>query len=292
MGANSNIEWTTHTFNPWRGCTKVSEGCKFCYAEVLSKRNPNTLGEWGPRGRRIIAAESYWRQPIKWNAAAAQAGERHRVFCASLADVFEGPETMPAYSWPLVVEARERLFWMIDETPALDWLLLTKRPENIRRFWPEKGSYAANSYRANVWRMTSVEHQDAANKRIPELIATNDLSPIAGLSCESLLGPVDLGAVAYPIGLPLGAAIEGIQWVIVGGESGASARPMHPAWARSLRDQCSAAGVAFHFKQWGEYETRIWPYSPNREPYEQQIRVGKKAAGRVLDGVEHNEVPQ
>lgn len=107
MGQNSNIEWTTHTFNPWRGCTKVSEGCAHCYAETLSKRNPSALGVWGQNGKRVVGTDSYWRQPIAWNKAAANAGERHRVFCASLADVFEGPETMPASEWPKVKMADE-----------------------------------------------------------------------------------------------------------------------------------------------------------------------------------------
>src|SRR5690349_6943095 len=121
MGRDSAIEWTHHTFNPWRGCTKVSAGCAHCYAETWSKRNPKALGIWGDGGTRVIAAEAYWRQPLKWNAAAKAAGERHRVFCASLADVFEDR--------PELVESRERLLDVIYKTPDLDWLLLTKRPE-------------------------------------------------------------------------------------------------------------------------------------------------------------------
>lgn len=127
MAENSKIEWTNHTFNPWRGCQKVSPGCQHCYAETLSKRNPAVLGEWGPNGKRVIASEAHWRLPLKWNKAAKLAGERHRVFCASLADVFEDR--------PELVAPRVRLFHLISETPNLDWLLLTKRPENIRRFW-------------------------------------------------------------------------------------------------------------------------------------------------------------
>lgn len=138
MAENSKIEWTHHTFNPWRGCTKVSEGCKFCYAETMSGRNPGTLGIWGPRGTRVVAAESYWRQPLKWDKAAEAAGEQHRVFCASLADVFEGPESMPASEWPKVQAARAQLFGFIEATPHLDWLLLTKRPQNIARFSPNR----------------------------------------------------------------------------------------------------------------------------------------------------------
>lgn len=113
MGQDSNIEWTRHTFNPWRGCTKVSDGCKFCYADKLSARNPKSLGVWGPNGTRVVAAEAYWRLPLKWDKAAALAGERHRVFCASLADVFEGDDTMPKDSRQGVHEARGRLWDLI-----------------------------------------------------------------------------------------------------------------------------------------------------------------------------------
>lgn len=165
MGQDSKIEWTHHTFNPWRGCTKVSDGCKHCYAETMSKRNPSVLGVWGPRGRRVVAAESYWRQPLAWNCDAEQAGERRRVFCASLADVFEGPETMPAESWPVVEAARARLWRLIEVTPWLDWLLLTKRPVNAAQ-----NSYVPitwwERWPDNVWIGTSVENQAAADERI------------------------------------------------------------------------------------------------------------------------------
>lgn len=142
MAENSKIEWTTHTFNPWRGCTKVSEGCRNCYAETMSGRNPKVLGVWGPSGTRVVASEAMWREPLKWNADAAKRGVHARVFCASLADVFEGPETMPADAWPKVRAARVRLFHLMNATPHLDWLLLTKRPENVRRFCVEDRSWS------------------------------------------------------------------------------------------------------------------------------------------------------
>lgn len=311
MGANSNIEWTHHTFNPWRGCTKVSPGCKHCYADTLSKRNPGTLGIWGKQGTRVVAVESYWRQPLAWNKTAALAGERARVFCASLADVFEGPETMPAASWQAVTAARLRLFGLIEQTPWLDWLLLTKRPEHIMGMVPMRW---IDGLPDNVWIGTSVEDQERADERIPALLQVP--ARVRFLSCEPLLGPVDLGGVrlgrgydAPPVGKesydPLGNIYEGneligisfepgIHWVIAGGESGGNARPMHPAWAQSLRDQCETAGVAFHFKQWGEY----WPsgkaiaHAPAVFMGDEVLyRVGKKAAGRLLDGREWNEVP-
>jgi protein gp37 len=132
MGANSKIQWTNHTFNPWRGCSKVSAGCQHCYAEAMSRRNPAVLGEWGPKGTRVVAAEAMWRQPLKWDRDAQAAGVRARVFCASLADVFEDRADLET--------PRHELLRLIDSTRSLDWLLLTKRPENVLRLigqaWP------------------------------------------------------------------------------------------------------------------------------------------------------------
>lgn len=310
MGAESKIEWTHHTFNPWRGCTKVSAGCKHCYAETMSGRNPAVLGVWGPKGTRVVAAESYWRQPLKWNAAAAAAGERHRVFCASLADVFEGVDTMPRSEFPKVDTARERLWELIEQTPNLDWLLLTKRPENVNWFVPT--AWIVSGFPPNVWIGTSVEDQAAADERIPHLLKVP--ARVRFLSCEPLLGPVDLeqaGAIesAGPAWAGYNAHIE---WAIVGGESGGNARPMVNRWARSLRDQCVAASVPFFFKQHGEwigmadydpfvhgrferYEERaLWATyegDPNDLP-NLHYRVGKKLAGRLLDDRTWDEVPE
>lgn len=311
MGADSKIEWTTHTFNMWRGCTKVSAGCAHCYAETMSGRNPSTLGVWGPNGSRVVAAEAYWKQPIKWNKAAAAAGERHRVFCASMADVFEGEETMPGDSLDAVETARERLWNLIEATPALDWLLLTKRPRNIMHLVPETWR---DAFPANVWIGTSVEDQAAADERIPHLLEVP--ARVRFLSMEPLLGAVTLDeewlSVEYYVppwelnhGDDSGACDEQlIHWIIVGGESGSAARPMHPAWVRSLRDQAQADGAAFFFKQWGEWleygtdaAPGAGPFDPSRLPRHAfddgtaMYRVGKKAAGRLLDGVEHSEVP-
>ncbi len=302
MAENSKIEWTNHTFNPWRGCTKISEGCKHCYAEALSKRNPAILGIWGDNGTRVVASEGYWKQPLKWSRDAAKAGERRRVFCSSLADVFEDR--------PELIEPRRRLFDLINETPDLDWLLLTKRPESIgsmfddirRHFgWDEDLSVM------NVWLGTSVENQEQADKRIPELLKIP--AKVRFLSCEPLLGPVDLSCVnfgsetvtdvhdvlfpqhglRYPDnGNPLPQLPGGsIDWVIVGGESGSNARPMQVEWARDLRDQCLRARVPFHFKQYGEHA----PTSEHRDGKVFMSRVGKKTAGRLLDGKEWNEFP-
>lgn len=224
MAENSKIEWTDHTFNPWRGCLKVHEGCAHCYAETMSKRNPSTLGIWGSDGKRVVAAESGWDQPLKWNRDARKDGDRRRVFCASLADVFEtwhGPiydthgrqlftinsdEWFTEPEWPqcrplTLDDVRRRLFSLIDATPHLDWLLLTKRPENIQRMWPDyfPGGYLAEAGlmnqpgpRPNVWLGTSISLQEHADKQIPELLKCRDMAPVLFLSIEPLLGPINL----------------------------------------------------------------------------------------------------
>lgn len=319
---NSRIEWTDHTFNPWIGCQKVSPGCQHCYAETYGNR----FGvQWGPQGERKRTSPANWRKPITWNrqnwmqcldcgnreglrtirigsgrfACSSCGGQnveptRQRVFCASLADVFEDrPELIP---W------RAELFDLIANTPNLDWLLLTKRPEHIRRLWP----WTPTVERPNIWLGTSVENQEQANKRIPELL----LAPgsVRFLSCEPLLGPVDLTAIRRPRFAPA------IDWVIAGGESGPHARPMHPDWARSLRDQCAEAGVPFFFKQWGEslprgqmnaigmeslmYAAGCEAFGGTAPPrsiqWDEQMwayKVGKHDAGRYLDERIHNAHP-
>jgi protein gp37 len=326
MGANSAIEWTTHTFNPWMGCTRVSEACRFCYAEQLMDKRYGKV-KWGPQGTRQRTSDANWRQPYSWNRKAEGAEERPRVFCASLADVFEDrPELVP---W------RQELFDMICRTPNLDWLLLTKRPENALRMMVEAGMYMSENPdlpcpQPNIWIGTSVENQEAADKRIPHLLRTP--AAVRFLSCEPLLGPLDIEwhfarYQSLVSGLRYrkpGAAgdykkLPGIDWVICGGESGASARPMHPDWARSLRDQCRDAGVAFFFKQWGEWLPRShaegvpcpkdnwgtltidgeWfhttsPWNGRNEGKDGEAvmyRVGKKKAGRLLDGLTWDEMP-
>lgn len=269
MGQDSKIEWTHHTFNPWWGCVRVSPGCEHCYAETFAKRVG--LNVWGPAKttERRLFGEKHWAEPLKWNKQAGQAGERRRVFCASMADVFE--------EHPQIETERWRLWDLIEETPALDWLLLTKRPENIianTARWAPWGPIG--KWPDNIWIGTTVENQEQAEKRIPILL--NVPARVRFLSCEPLLGPVDLDQAArHPDGTRRPNWGLGIHWVICGGESGHGARPMNPEWARSLRDQCQAAGVAYHFKQWGEYRDGA--------------RLGKHAAGRLLDGREWNEYP-
>lgn len=261
MAKNSKIQWTDHTFNPWRGCTKVAPGCANCYADALAQRFPDTHGMWGPNGRRVVAAESTWREPIKWNESAPLMVEcdnpecrdrrivpygleetfcpvcgdpggntvRPRVFCASLADVFEdwagkiynarGEVMLKSYAGDLwdtydetlgpweeypdkqgyqaltMADVRARLFKLIDATPHLDWLLVTKRPENIRQMWP---SYhgpgdVVPSRLENVWLLTSVACQADVDKNLPHLLKCRDLVPVLGVSAEPLIGEIDLG---------------------------------------------------------------------------------------------------
>jgi protein gp37 len=282
----TKIQWAHWTFNPWRGCTKVSAGCANCYAETMSKRNTKTLGVWGPNGTRVVASEAMWREPVKWDkqaealAKAHAAGieatggkygnpypyERPRVFCASLADVFEGRDTMPAEAIPNIVKARGRLMGLIEQTPNLDWLLLTKRPENVKpafyELWNDNDhALTAPAYQmvkewdrgtppAHVWLGTSVEDQETADKRIPHLLKVP--AKVRFLSMEPLLGPVDFRKV--PGFNKCGSAgVEMLRnfWVIVGGESGPNARPCNVEWIRDIVAQCKAAGVPCFVKQMG-----------------------------------------
>lgn len=302
----TKIEWTAtvnpdgttspgYTFNPWSGCQKVSPGCQHCYAETMAKRNPTTLGIWGPTGARVRMSDAYWRKPLKWNEQAEKEGRRYRVFCASMADVFEDRPELAGW--------RLDLFRLIVHTRNLDWLLLTKRPENIVSMMDSMGW---PFMLANAWVGTTVENQEQADRRIPQLLAVPAV--VRFLSCEPLLGPVDLSSIPdalYDTGMPfswnkLGGDERGIKWVIAGGESGHGARPMHPDWVRSLRDQCQAAGVPFFFKQWGEWLpgshfsiTEHTDMSRIMQFGDGQImqRVGKKQSGRLLAGVEWNQFP-
>jgi protein gp37 len=262
MGENSKIEWTDHTFNPWIGCTKVSPGCANCYAEKYGHRFGVPWGRDCPR-RRTSAAN--WRLPLRWNKQAEESGIRPRVFCASLADWLD--EAAPV-TW------LADLLALISWTPCLDWLLLTKRPQNWRTRLAEVYEDNPQSIGAclawdwfkhgtppsNVLIGATAEDQARANERIPILLQIPARSRF--LSCEPLLGPVDLCLSE------LWEPAKDVDWVICGGESGPGARPMAPKWAQSLRDQCQVAAVPFFFKQWGS-----------------------GSACRLLDGREWNELP-
>lgn len=327
MGADTKIQWAHHTFNPWRGCIKIAEGCKFCYADAQSRRNPGTLGIWGPDGTRVVASESMWRQPLKWHLQARDRQAYHsaylstdsarpRVFCASLADWAEDWDGCPTFSDGSAVclcgdcgdgfrrfsiasgppgcadcgsgncrmaslnDVRARLFALIDATPHLDWLLLTKRPENILRMVPayfpggyiaEAGRMNQEGPRPNLWLGTSVACQEDADRVIPELLKCRDLAAKLFVSVEPLLGPVDIRRFIRgncdTCGTPcksyhVGASIHfrcgdevanGIDWVIVGGESGPNARPCRLEWIDAIVRQCRGAGVPVFVKQLGAF---------------------------------------
>jgi len=318
MGENSKIEWCHHTFNPWIGCTKVSAACLHCYAE-RDWDNRRHVARWGPNGTRVVTSDANWKKPIAWNRKAVAESTTRRVFCASLADVFEDWQCEmhdhEGNLLPLDMNAvRARLFRLIDATPNLNWLLVTKRPENIRKMWtcPQDPHIAGGCYhsqfRKNVWLMTSVENQEQADKRIPELLRCRELSPVLGLSCEPLLGPLALN-------------LNGINWVITGNESGpGDVRIGEIDWHRSIRDQCEADSVAFLFKQFGEWRPPMEGEKFNTAMGRAQkvpafivapegtvhcfenertasggkvmLRVGKKLAGRRLDGLTHDQFPE
>ena len=324
MAENTKIEWANHTFNPWIGCTKVGPGCDNCYAEADFDKRRHVV-QWGPNKPRKRTAPSTWAAPLRWNREAAASGVRHRVFCASLADVFDNE---------VPVQWRISLMALILQTPHLDWLLLTKRIGNaaemldvaFRAAHAQRETWA-NNIPANVWIGATITSQSEADRDIPKLLDVPATKRF--LSMEPLLGPVDLTNVAPPTtegqtwhGIdsitPANRELRGcIDWVIVGGESGPNARPMHPKWARSLRDQCQAAGVPFLFKQWGEWvdadngpdddlayegKSDCWAHiEGGRHSGEMGVdffntypmyRVGKKAAGRLLDGRQHDGFPK
>lgn len=295
MAENSAIEWTNHTFNPWIGCQQVGPGCYHCYAEARDIRYTGG-SHWGPDAPRQRTSVKNWNLPLKWDREAERLGVRYRVFCASLADVFDNhPSILP--DW------RSDLFRLIQATPNLDWLLLTKRPGNIEKYLP-----AFMRPYPNLWLGCTVVNQNEANRDIPKLLAVP--AKVRFLSIEPLLGPIDLQEIAIPrpdlrasvmidslrgTGGLDDAAPGCIDWVIVGGESGPEARPMNPQWARDLRDQCAAAGVPFLFKQWGEWVSVSEVAGPGdhfKFPDHRTVRrTGKKLAGRTLDGVLHDGYP-
>lgn len=264
MGEKTEIAWCDATFNPWMGCAKVSSGCAHCYAERLTRRFGYDL--WGNGPRRRTSDES-WYGPPRWQRRAQRTGRRIRVFCGSLCDVFE---THAVPLWRDWLRAwRVDLFGLIERCPDLDWLLLTKRPENIQEVIVRAtGKDAGEWLPANpqVWLGATVENQEMADLRIPELMRWP--AKVRFLSCEPLLAPVDLKPWLWELAdsggfTPWGAGIDvahptgAVDWVIAGGESGRYARPMDLAWAHDLRRQCQAAGVPFFFKQLGAYLARV-----------------------------------
>ena len=275
MGFKSKREWTDHTFNGWIGCTKVSPGCDHCYAERDFDKRRKVV-EWGPGNPRKRTSEKNWRNPIKWNRMAEEQGTRFRAFGGSLMDWADAE---------VPKEWRADLWKLIAETPHLDWLMLTKRHSLIMNSLPE--DWGDDGY-PNVWMGVSVEDQKWTDQRLPYLVKIP--AAVRWLSCEPLLGPIDFSAYA-----------KDIHWIVGGGESGPESRPMLSPWIRSLRDQCSEAEIPFLMKQWGEFA----PYNEkhpdwnghnrhsflvNAEPVD-MMRIGKKAAGREIDGQTWTQFP-
>lgn len=278
MGKNTEISWTNHTWNPWWGCTKVghSPACESCYAETFAKRvgyseTGSQFAIWGDQTKRRFFGDKHWNEPLKWNASARRSGQVQSVFCASMADWAEGRADQR--------ESLERLWIVQQKTESLIWLMLTKRPQLIRALCPEDGN-------PRRWHGTTAENQHWLNIRWAHLERVQ--SPVYWLSMEPLYEAVTLP----PSFLALGRR----AWVIVGGESGHKAKPMNPDWVRSLRDQCEAAGVSFHFKQWGEWLPPLQDGARTVEPQrlncsDVPIRCGTKAAGNYLDGRQWKESP-
>lgn len=327
MAKTTEISWADATFNPFIGCTKVGPGCDHCYAERDNERRKWVEG-WGPGAPRRRTSQSYWRQPLAWDRRAREAGRPLKVFCASLADVFDNE---------VPDEWRADLFALIRATPNLRWMLLTKRIGNAAKMLPRDWPYP------NAGLMATVVNQAEADRDVPKLLKTP--ATWRGLSIEPMIGPVNLtrimrqeragdateafcddaltGFRAHKCGGWLGPRLD---WIIVGGESGPQARPMSVHWARELRDQCAGAEVPFFFKQWGEWlpwaqfmssgieddpeRTRfdtmefdgidwidvgrpMWcdTFDGNIDDENCVGRVGRRKAGWLLDGVEHKNFP-
>ncbi len=263
----SGITWTKSTFNPWMGCVKVSPGCENCYAEAFttnrmgySPAGAKGLSLWGVKGGRHLTSEANWRKPVKWNREAEKTGEFWPVFCASLADVFEDRRDLD--SW------RERLFKLIEATPALTWLLLTKRPDRILHLVPE--AWRAG-FPPNVWMGTTVEDNRRAAERIPHLREVPAV--VRFLSVEPQLESIRLD-------------LTGIHWVITGGESGSGARPYDQNWAREIIADCRAAGISPFVKQLGSVWRREHhakhPHGSNPAEWDPDLRVQEFPGGLRL----------
>lgn len=279
MGRDTRIEWVDHTFNPWIGCTRIASGhqpsaCDNCYAAAMSHRRGWARFEHAAPRRRTTA--SNWRQPLAWNRRAAAAGVRARVFGPSLADPFDAEV---ADDW------RRDYLALIEATPWLDWILLTKRPQVARKF------FAGRAVPDNLWPGITAETQKMLDLRAPALCAIP--ARVHVLSAEPMLGPID--ATHW-----LGSGRHALGWVIAGGESGPRARPSHPAWLRDLRDQCVGAGVPFFFKQWGEWrpaDAAVATAAATQrrhvfdDPVEAVEKVGRRSAGAALDGRPWRQAP-
>lgn len=273
MAETTGIEWADATWNPWYGCTKVSPGCDNCYAQVWAKR----AGKIFNKVRR--AAQSGFTAPIRWK-------QPRRIFVCSLSDFFH-PDVPPL--------ARESAIQIMTvEASQHIYMLLTKRPENIKQML--RGTPWQERLPDNIWLGVTAENQEQAKKRIPLLLEIP--AKVRFVSCEPLLGPVNIFGFNSPTWgqIPPSSLLN---WVICGGESGYDARPMHPAYALSLRDQCAAAGVPFFFKQWGQFlsykHELTEDLAKEMGAFKQDgvwfTRCDKQLAGCLLEGREYKELP-
>ncbi|MEH7877011.1 DUF5131 family protein [Rhizobium laguerreae] len=273
MAENSAISWTRHTWNPWMGCTKVSPACDGCYAEAMMDKRYGKV-QWG-NAPRVRTGAHTWNDPFRWQRQAEKDGDRPFVFCASLADIFDN-QVDPQW--------RADAFEVMRKTPRLVYLLLTKRPQNI-----VKMADAAGGLPENAAIGATCEDQPRADKNLPALqVAKMELRPLFTFgSFEPLISDI----IVPPAFMP--------DWVITGGETdqgGHKARPTHPDWFRSLRDQAAAAGAAFHHKQNGEWVSVSEVAGPGVhfqfDDGATVRRIGKKLSGRTIDGVTHDAFPE
>lgn len=306
MGKTTGIEWTESTWNPVTGCSKVSQGCKYCYAERDWGRLQHLPAYHGRAFTDVATHSNRLDQPLRWQ-------KPRRIFVNSMSDLFH-PDVPDLFIW--------RVFIVMAQATRHTFQVLTKRPDRafgIISKWCDTGLVFRSGYGAvlpNVWLGVSVEDQAAADERIPILLKTP--AAVRWVSAEPLLGPVAIGAYLSRTNMPglrlmpgFIDPLPGLQWVVCGGESGPHARPMHAAWARALRDQCAVAGVPFLFKQWGEWIDADQDECPVGSPRDRWMwadgspffsqdgqramplfcRTGKKRAGRLLDGVQHDGYP-
>lgn len=288
MAERTNIQWADATFNPWWGCRKVSPGCDNCYAERDAHRFSPKLKLWEPGSPRREFGERHWTEPYLWAQTATAEKKRWRVFCASMADVFDNEA--PGY-------ARDRLWMLIADTVLhLDWLVLTKRIGNAKAMLPPDWG---DGY-LNVWLGATVVNQEEADRDIPKLLATP--AEIRFVSVEPMLGPVDLRPWLEG-GHPTQADIEHptrgerylrygtplLDWVIVGGESGPKARPLNLQWVRDIVEQCQAAGVAVFVKQLGAKPYDVDPANPERT---RKLKPRDRKGGDILEFPEELRVRQ
>jgi protein gp37 len=255
MGEQTAISWTDHTFNSWWGCWKIADECKHCYADSLA--NVYAPGHWGRTAPRRFFGDKHWNEPLKWNRKALRDGVRRRVFVGSMMDWAEVHADAAINAQ--MNEARARLFALIRECPALDWLLLTKRPNDARQHLPWQG---IQEPWPNVWLGVTC----GSRASLP-LVGSLRAIPAAVrfISCEPLLDGIT--ADEWDV------ALHGIHWLIVGNESGPKRRPAEMEWVCVARNAAERHSVAFHFKQWVE---------PN----------GKKIHLPMLDGSQHAAFPE